>query len=69
MTRDGEYHDIIEKFGLPRKEVSCPSCGRVYGAYKRKVCINCQECSKCCECGKSGFVSAEQFVIYLREVV
>lgn len=69
MTTDEEQYDIVEKFGLPRKDVSCPSCGRVYGAYKRRVCTNCHECSKCCNCDHSGFVSAIQFVNYLREEV
>jgi len=36
--------------GHARDQVSCPGCGREYGAYGRKVCRVCQECSKCCTC-------------------
>ena len=66
MTTDKELYDIVEKWGLPRDMVSCPSCGYIYGAYNRKVCTNCEECSKCCNCDHSGFVSAEQFIQHLR---
>ena len=62
MTTDQEQYDIVEKYGLPRKDVSCPSCGNIYGAYNRRVCTTCEECSKCCSCGNSGFVSAIQFI-------
>lgn len=69
MTRDEEHYDIVEEYGMPRKDISCPGCGRVYGAYNRRVCINCEECSKCCNCGDSGFVSASQFIKHLQETL
>jgi hypothetical protein len=62
MTTDKEQYDIAEKYGLPRKHVSCPACGQVYGAYGRKVCNNCQECSQCCFCKDKKMIDADDFV-------
>lgn len=36
-----------KKYGVPNKEISCPSCGQVYGHHNTKVDINSEECSKC----------------------
>lgn len=59
-------YDIIEKYGLPRKYVSCPGCGRVYGHHNTKVDINSEECSSCVkERGaeaEAEFVDAEKFI-------
>jgi len=60
-SRDKKQYNIVDKFGLPKEMVSCPSCGKVYGAHNRKVCINCEECSKCCQCG-SIHIDANKFV-------
>ena len=62
MSRDHKQYDIVEKYGYPRKEISCPSCGKVYGAYGRKVCTECAECSKCCECVSPNLIDAEAFI-------
>ena len=54
--------DYVKKYGLPRKMVSCPYCGDLYGTKNRQVCVNCEECSKCCECLVPKFVSVEAFI-------
>lgn len=57
------YGEIVEKWGLPRKDVSCPYCGRVYGHHNTKVCMTCEECSKCCRCVDDKFyLSADDYV-------
>ena len=56
------YGEIVEKWGLPRKDVSCPSCGELYGSHNTKVCVDCEECSRCCVCGSNNFVIAEIFI-------
>ncbi len=58
----------ITKWGLPKDEVSCPSCGKIYGHHRTKVCSQCEECEPCCkarpinQCDGSGLVTADQFV-------
>lgn len=55
-------HDIVEKYGLPRKYCSCPSCGQLYGHHNTKVCTECEECSKCCTCENPKNVSPDTFI-------
>ena len=62
MTTDNEQYDIVEKYGLPKKDVSCPACGQVYGTHNRKVSSNCQECSQCCFCKDKNMINADDFV-------
>jgi hypothetical protein len=57
-----EQYDIVEKYGLPRDIVSCPSCGDIYGTKNRKVCTSCEECSKCCECKFSTYVNFKNWI-------
>ena len=59
---DKKIYDIVDKYGLPREEISCPACGNIYGRYNRKVCVNCQECSKCCSCKKPKMIDADTFI-------
>jgi len=54
--------DIVEKYGLPKKMVSCPHCGQLYGRKNRKVCLYCEECSKCCVCLVPKHVGVEEFM-------
>jgi hypothetical protein len=56
--------DIVERYGLPRKYVSCPVCGQVYGHHNTGVCSVCEECSTCCTCEDDDrdIESADQFV-------
>jgi hypothetical protein len=60
--------DIVEKWGLPRDHVSCPSCGELYGTKNRKACKTCEECSKCCTCppGEKRLVTADELVAGLK---
>lgn len=55
--------------GLPREEVSCPACGKIYGYSETSVCKGCEECSKCCRCktGRRVLVDAQTFVNGLAE--
>jgi hypothetical protein len=59
---------IVEKWGLPKEEVSCPSCGRIYGYRRTKVCVECEECEPCCKkrpinkCSGLKHVAASTFV-------
>lgn len=55
-------YDISEKYGIPRKDVSCPACGQEYGTDNKNVCNDCQECETCCLCKDKKFVSADDFV-------
>jgi len=54
--------DISKKYNIPKKYISCPKCGRVYGHHNSKVCENCEECSTCCSCGNTQLVTAEKFI-------
>ena len=40
-------NDINNIFGVPDKEISCPSCGKIHGHTDTKVDINSCECSIC----------------------
>jgi hypothetical protein len=59
---DKELYNIIDQYGLPRDEVSCPSCGHLYGTHNRLVCSTCEECSKCCHCPKPNHINPDDFV-------
>lgn len=60
---DNKIFDIAKKYGVPRKYVSCPGCGQMYGHHNTKVCSYCEECSKCCSCKtKENHISAEEFI-------
>lgn len=66
-----QMYDIIEKYGLPRKYVSCPGCGQLYGHHNTKGCLNCAECSKCCRCSddEKDIRPLEEFMeIILKEI-
>jgi hypothetical protein len=58
-------------FGIPREEVSCPGCGRLYGSNNTKVDIISQECSTCVASkGRSPvkLIDAVKFVKYLLSI-
>lgn len=59
-----DQYNIVKKWGLPRKMVSCPGCSSIYGHHKTKVCTTCQECSKCCTCSEQekDLITAEEFI-------
>jgi hypothetical protein len=40
--------NVAERFGVPKKEVSCMSCGKIYGHHRTEVCIHCVTCTTCC---------------------
>ena len=62
MTTDKEQYDLSDKYGVPKKFVSCPSCGDTYGTAGRMVCTKCEECTKCCQCKKPKPIDAEEFI-------
>lgn len=57
-----EQYDIIKKYGLPRELISYPSCGKLYGHHRTKVCKFCGECSKCCICKDKRLIIADEFI-------
>lgn len=52
--------DIHPKYGVPKEDISCPCCGKVY---RGKVCANCEECRKCCTCDSPDLVSATAMIL------
>jgi len=56
--------DIDKKYGVPREEISCPSCGQKYGHHKTKVDTNTQECVPCAKLrgGEINEITAEEFI-------
>jgi hypothetical protein len=59
------YDNIDKIYGVPIKEIACPSCGRKYGHHKTKVDMISQECSSCVkEFGykEVNFVDAKVFI-------
>lgn len=42
-----EYDEVDKVYGVPKEEISCPSCGFKYGHHRTKVDKNSEECSKC----------------------
>lgn len=60
--------EISKKWGMPKEECSCPSCGYEYGHHKTKVDSISEECSTCVK--KSGYkkvnlITAEDFIAKL----
>ena len=55
-------YDIDKKYRIPKKEISCPSCGKVYGYRNTKVCEKCEECNNCCRCDKPLLKLANKFI-------
>lgn len=65
MTQDELQYNIHPVYKIPREEISCPSCGRIYGHHKTKVDPISEECSTCAlkmGVDKSSFISAEEFI-------
>lgn len=54
--------DKITKYGVPRKYVSCPGCGQIYGHHNTEVCENCEECDRYCRCNNKKMVNAKEFI-------
>lgn len=56
------------RWNHPDEEVSCPSCGKLYGHHKTIVCKGCEEYSACHKprnekrCPTPIFVDADTFV-------
>ncbi len=42
-----QIENINKKYGIPKEEISCPSCGLVYGHHNTKVNKITEECSSC----------------------
>lgn len=40
-------YNIDKTYGVPKEDISCPSCGQRYGHHNTLVDANSQECSKC----------------------
>lgn len=61
-------NDIVKKYGLPRKEVSCPSCGQLYGHHNTLVDEISEECAPCARVYKKPMrlVDVDTF---MREVI
>jgi hypothetical protein len=72
-----QLDDINKKYGIPNEEISCPSCGMVYGHHKTKVNKITEECSACDKIRKNKYgdnnpdnienkkemlISAEEFI-------
>lgn len=68
FENDGEMisgDDIDREYGIPLKEISCPSCGQKYGHHGTIVDLNSNECSSCVkEFGykDTDFVDGEYFI-------
>lgn len=56
------FEEIDDKYGIPKKEISCPSCGRKYGHHKTNVCKSCEECSSCCGCENQELIDSDNFI-------
>lgn len=62
--------DNIDKYyGIPKEEISCPSCGLKYGHHKTKVCKKCELCTSCvkdsspCDiCKDKEIITAKDFI-------
>lgn len=57
-------YDIHPTYGVPKEDISCPGCGRVYVG---KVCLRCEECKKCCACTDPALMDAKAVKEYISE--
>ena len=72
-----QIENVSKRYGIPKEEISCPDCGRVYGHHNTFVCHECERCSKCCEelsCINENsnfphnFVSAKYFIEFVLNI-
>ena len=62
---DKTRYNLSDKYGVPKEEISCPSCGREYGHHNTKVDPLTELCGSCAvkeRIDRSCFVSAEDFI-------
>lgn len=58
-------YDINNDYGVPNEEISCPSCGQVYGTNHPLVDANSGECGQCArEMGYNdiNLIDASEFI-------